>query len=201
VTLPSRWVLATGNRAKVAELEALLRDAGAPLTLVPQTDLGVQSVEETFATFVENALLKARHAAQHSGLPAIADDSGLAVDFLAGAPGVRSARYAGDDATDADNVAALLRALEHAPPPRSARFHCVLVALLTPDDPAPLIASGTWEGEIARAPSGSNGFGYDPVFFDPRLARTGAELSAHEKNAVSHRGAALRRLAELLKNR
>lgn len=198
---PSRWVLATSNRGKVAELAALLKESGLGLTLAAQSELGVMPVEETGSTFVENALLKARHAARCSGLPAIADDSGLAVDALAGAPGVRSARYAGDDAEDADNVAALLVALASVPPPRNARFHCVLVALSGPDDPAPLIATGTWDGEIAQASAGSGGFGYDPVFFDRRLRRTAAELSAAEKNRVSHRAAALRMLVELLKNR
>ena len=201
MTLPRRWVLATGNRGKVGELHALLRQSGLELGIEAQSAHGVQSVEETASTFVENALLKARHAALHCGLPAIADDSGLAVDALAGAPGVRSARFAGETATDADNVTALLRALEAVPAPRTARFHCVLVALLRHDDPAPLIAMGTWEGEIARAARGSGGFGYDPVFFDPRLGLTAAELSPADKNLVSHRGTALRRLAELLKNR
>lgn len=201
MTLPSRWVLATSNRGKAAELEALMREAGLALAIETQDRLGVAAAEETAPTFVENALLKARHAAAHTGLPAIADDSGLAVDALAGAPGVRSARYAGDGASDAANVDALLHALAPIAPPRTARFHCVLVALLRPDDPAPLIATGTWAGEIAPAPAGSGGFGYDPVFYAPDLARTAAQLSASEKNRVSHRGIALRRLVELLNNR
>jgi XTP/dITP diphosphohydrolase len=201
VTLPSRWVLATSNRGKVAELDALLRESGMAFSLETQGTLGVTPVEETASTFVENALRKARHAAGHSGLPAIADDSGLVVDRLAGAPGVRSARYAGDEASDADNVAALLRALASVPPPRSAYFHCVLVALVSPDDPAPTIATGTWHGEIALAPIGSEGFGYDPVFWIPDLACTAAQLTAAEKNRRSHRGLALRQLVELLKNR
>jgi XTP/dITP diphosphohydrolase len=201
VTLPRRWVLATSNRGKVAELDALLREAGLAFELTTQAEHGISPIEEMASTFVENALHKARHAARRSGLPALADDSGLAVDALGGSPGVRSARFAGDTATDADNVALLLRSLVAAPPPRTARFHCVLVALLHPDDPAPLIASGTWEGEVAGSPTGTGGFGYDPVFFDPRLRRPAAELTAREKNRVSHRAIALRGLLELLKNR
>lgn len=201
MTLPTQWVLATSNRGKVVELDALLRESGIPLHLAVQSELGVGAVAETAATFVENALLKARHAARASGLAAIADDSGLAVDALGGAPGVRSARFAAESATDADNIAKLLRALADVPAPRTARFHCVLVALLAPDDPAPRVAMGAWEGEIATAPAGTAGFGYDSVFFDRRLGRTAAELTASEKNRVSHRGAALRQLVELLKNR
>lgn len=201
MTLPAQWVLATSNRGKVLELDALLRESGLALQVTAQSELGVGSVAETAATFVENALLKARHAARASGLAAIADDSGLAVDALGGAPGVRSARFAGESASDADNVAKLLEALADVPPPRTARFHCVLVALLAPDDPAPRVAMGVWEGEIALAPAGGAGFGYDPVFVDRRRGRTAAELSASEKNRASHRGAALRQLVELLKNR
>lgn len=197
-----RWVLATANRGKAAELQALLTQSGLGLTLLAQSDLGVPSAEEPGVTFVENALTKARHAARATGLPAIADDSGLAVTALGGAPGVRSARYAGPNADDRANVAQLLAALAALPnPDRSARFHCVLVALRHADDPAPLIAAGDWSGEIATAPRGTNGFGYDPVFFDSRLGKTAAELSAAEKNAVSHRGAALRQLTELLQKR
>lgn len=194
------WVLATGNRGKVAELTALLAEAGLRVTLVPQTDLGVQSVEETGVTFVENALLKARHAARATGLPAIADDSGLVVAALGSAPGVRSARFAGADADDGANIAKLLELLAARPVDRSAQFHCVLVALRSADDPAPVIASGSWSGRIALAPRGTHGFGYDPVFVDSGSGRTAAELSAEEKNRVSHRGTALRELAELLKN-
>jgi XTP/dITP diphosphohydrolase len=201
VSLPPRWVLATANRGKAAELAALFRESGLAIDLVAQTELGVASVPETAATFVENALLKARHAARVTGLPAIADDSGLSVDALAGAPGVLSARYAGPAAHDRANVAKLLAALSAETSRRTARFHCVLVALLHADDPAPAIATGEWPGEIASTARGSNGFGYDPVFFDQRLGKTAAELSGVEKNRVSHRGAALRQLIELLKKR
>jgi XTP/dITP diphosphohydrolase len=194
-------VLATSNRGKVVELQALLEEAGLPIRVTAQSELGVTPAPETAGTFVENALQKARHAAEVTGLPAIADDSGLVVAALGGAPGVRSARFAGDGADDAANVAKLLDLLAAHPLGRGACFHCVLVALERADDPAPLIAAGSWAGQIARAPSGSGGFGYDPVFFDPALGKTAAELSRAEKNRVSHRGAALRALVELLKNR
>ena len=198
-----RWVLATGNRGKVAELDMLLREAGiAAFELVPQTELGVLAAPETAPTFVENALQKARHAALHTGLPAIADDSGLAVAALRGAPGIRSARFAGERASDADNIAKLLAELSGVPAgARAARFHCALVALEHPDDPAPVIAEGVWSGEIALNPQGTNGFGYDPVFFDAALGKTAAELSPAEKNAVSHRGQALRKLVAGLRLR
>ena len=198
-----RWVIATGNRGKLTELRALLAAAevGA-LELLAQTDLGVPPVEENAATFLENALAKARHAARHTGLPAIADDSGLAVAALGGAPGVRSARFAGPNADDRANMTKLLDALAGVPQhQRQARFHCVLVALESPDDPAPLVASGEWEGEISPGPSGSEGFGYDPVFFDLRLGKTAAELPPQVKNEVSHRGQALRRLVAGLRGR
>jgi XTP/dITP diphosphohydrolase len=194
-------VLATSNRGKVVELEELLSEAGLPIRVSAQSELDVAAPPETAATFVENALQKARHAARATGLPALADDSGLVVAALGGAPGVRSARYAGERADDAANIAKLLEQLASHPDERAARFHCVLVALERADDPAPLIASGSWAGEIARSPLGSGGFGYDPIFFDPRLGKTAAELSRSEKNRVSHRGAALRELVELLKNR
>ncbi len=195
------WVLATSNRGKVVELEALLTAARLPIRVSAQSELGVAAPPETATTFVENALQKARHAARATGLPAIGDDSGLVVAALGGAPGVHSARFAGERADDAANVAKLLELLAPHTYARAARFHCVLVAIERADDSAPLVASGTWAGEIARAPSGSGGFGYDPVFFDPRLGLTAAELTRDEKNRVSHRGAALRELVELLKNR
>jgi XTP/dITP diphosphohydrolase len=200
VTLRKHWVLATANRGKVAELTALLAEAALQMRVTPQSELGVSAPPESAATFVENALTKARHAARLTGLPAIGDDSGLAVAALGGAPGVRSARFAGEDADDRANVAKLLAALD-ASQDRAARFHCVLVALEHPEDPAPVIATGSWAGEIAQTPRGRAGFGYDPVFFDPKLGRTAAELDPAEKNRVSHRGAALRMLVELLKNR
>ena len=201
MTLPKHWVLATANRGKVAELSALLDAAGLALRVTPQSELGVEAPPETGTTFVENALIKARHAAQLTGLPAIADDSGLVVAALGLAPGVRSARFAGENADDRANIAKLLATLDAPNLDRAARFHCVLVALEHADDPAPRIASGSWAGEIARAPRGHGGFGYDPVFFDPKLGCTAAELDAAAKNRVSHRGAALRSLIELLKNR
>jgi XTP/dITP diphosphohydrolase len=194
-------VLATSNRGKVVELEELLSEASLPIRVSAQSELGVAAPPETATTFVENALQKARHAARATGLPALADDSGLVVAALGGAPGVRSARYAGERADDAANIAKLLEQLASHPHERAARFHCVLVALECADDPAPLIASGSWAGEIAGSPLGSGGFGYDPIFFDPRLGKTAAELSRSEKSRVSHRGAALRELVELLKNR
>jgi XTP/dITP diphosphohydrolase len=199
--LPAHWVLATSNPGKVAELTTLLAGAGLPLRVTAQSELGVVSPPETASTFVENALLKARHAARITGLPAIADDSGLAVAALGGAPGVRSARFAGEHADDRANVAKLLAELAVSGLDRSARFHCVLVALEHADDPAPLLATGSWAGEIATAPKGGRGFGYDPVFFVPERKCTAAELTAEEKNQLSHRAAALRQLVELVKNR
>ena len=201
MTLPAHWVLATSNRGKVAELSALLAEAGLGVQVTAQSELGVSAPPETGTTFVENALLKARHATRITGLPAIADDSGLVVDALDGAPGVRSARFAGEHADDEANIAKLLSLLAAPSLDRTARFHCVLVALAHADDAAPLIAEGTWRGAIARAAAGARGFGYDPVFYDPTLDCTAAELDSTQKNAVSHRGTALRRLVELLKNR
>lgn len=201
MTRPARWVLATSNRGKVAELTALLAEAGVALDVIAQSELGVGGVAETGQTFVENALLKARHAARSTGLPAIADDSGLVVPALGGAPGVHSARYAGEQADDGANIAKLLAALDVPSVARRAEFHCALVALEHADDPAPLIATGSWAGEIAREPRGTGGFGYDPVFYIPALERTAAELPAAEKNRLSHRGAALKGLAELMKKR
>ena len=199
---PSRWVLATGNPGKLRELATLVADAGlAAVEILPQADFGVTPPQETATTFVENALAKARHAARATGLPSIADDSGLAVAALGGAPGVRSARYAGPAADDRANVAKLLTALgERAPAERAAVFHCVLVALRDPDDPAPLLATGRWLGRIATAPEGAGGFGYDPVFFVPALGKTAAQLDAAEKNRLSHRGQALRRLVARLRD-
>ena len=162
---------------------------------------GVQTCALPISTFLENALIKARHASRVTGLPTIADDSGLAVDALGGVPGVRSARYAGPEADDRANIAKLLGALLPDEGPHAARFHCVLVAMRSSEDPAPCIAVGEWRGEIVGTERGSQGFGYDPIFFDRRLGKTAAELSPAEKNAVSHRGEALRALVELLKKR
>jgi XTP/dITP diphosphohydrolase len=196
-----KLVLASGNRGKAAELGALLAPLG--WELVSQAELGVVEVEETGATFLDNALLKARHAAAATGLPALADDSGLEVDALDGAPGVRSARYAGSGG-DVANRAKLLAALDGvAPAARSARFRCVLVLVTRADDPAPTIARGSWEGRIALAERGSNGFGYDPLFevADGQGLRTAAELEPDDKNARSHRGQALAELLRLLRAR
>lgn len=191
----ARWVLASGNAGKLAELGQLLGATGCDL--IPQGELGVTGAPEDAITFVENALLKARHAARETGLPALADDSGLCVAALGGAPGVRSARYAGDHASDMDNVRKLLGALDGMPEAeREASFYCVMVALRAADDPAPLIVEGRWHGRIAAEPRGQGGFGYDPVFFDPVLGMTAAELSREQKNRVSHRGEAGARLAQ-----
>ncbi|ACT05635.1 non-canonical purine NTP pyrophosphatase, rdgB/HAM1 family [Dickeya chrysanthemi Ech1591] len=192
-------VLATGNAGKVRELAGLLADFG--LDVVAQTTLGVDSAEETGLTFIENAILKARHAARETGLPAIADDSGLAVDALGGAPGIYSARYAGENAGDQQNLDKLLAALDNVPDEqRQASFHCVLVYLRHAEDPTPLVCHGSWQGVIARTPAGEGGFGYDPVFFVPSIGKTAAELSREEKNALSHRGQALRQLLDALRH-
>ncbi len=191
-------VLASNNPGKVREIGAMLEDSG--IDILPQSDFAVEAVEETGLTFVENALLKARHAAEQSGLPAIADDSGLVVDALNGAPGIHSARYAGEEASDADNVQKLLAALSDVPEAqRTARFVCLMVYLRHAADPLPLICQGIWEGRITTAPAGQGGFGYDPVFFVPEKGCTSAELAAEEKNRLSHRGQALRCLVEALK--
>jgi XTP/dITP diphosphohydrolase len=188
-----RVVLATGNAGKLREFAELLGPAG--LEFEPQSAFAVPPADETGGTFVANALIKARHAAAHTGLPAMADDSGLEVDALGGAPGVYSARYAGAGATDARNIEQLLGALGDVPDPRrTARFRCVIALVRTADDPAPLLAEGSWEGAILRAPRGSGGFGYDPVFLDAASGLTAAELPSAKKHARSHRGAALRAL-------
>ncbi|OAT29989.1 nucleoside 5-triphosphatase [Buttiauxella brennerae ATCC 51605] len=192
-------VLATGNAGKVRELADLLGDFG--LDVVAQTELGVESAEETGLTFIENAILKARHAAQVTGLPAIADDSGLAVDVLGGAPGIYSARYAGMDASDQQNLEKLLTTLKDVPDDqRKARFHCVLVYMRHAEDPTPLVCHGSWEGQITHEAAGQGGFGYDPIFFVPSEGKTAAELTRDEKRAISHRGRALKLLLEAMKN-
>jgi len=191
-------VLASDNRGKLKELTALLSDSG--FSVVGQGTLGVTPAEETGATFVENAILKARNAALQTGHPAIADDSGLEVNALNGAPGVYSARFAGDHASDSDNVTKLLSRLENIPwEDRNARFRCLMVYLRRADDPAPLICEGTWSGVVTKAPSGQNGFGYDPVFWVPDEGCTAAELHSERKNGLSHRARALRMLVERLK--
>lgn len=190
-------VLATGNKGKVAELSDML--AHLPVKITPQSNYQVPDVPETGTTFVENAIIKARHAAKLTGKPAIADDSGLAVDALGGAPGIYSARYAGNEASDSDNVAKLLDALQNVPEhERNARFICCLVFMRHADDPTPLIYLGEWEGEIAASRSGDGGFGYDPVFYIPEQSCTAAQLSKEVKSQMSHRGKALSMLLDAL---
>lgn len=191
------WVLATGNAGKLREIVALL--AGLDGTVRAQSHYHVPPVEETGTTFVENAIIKARHAARHSGLPALADDSGLVVDALGGAPGVYSARYAGSGASDTDNLEQLLLAAATIPDDaRSCRFVCVMVAMRDADDPLPLIATGRWQGMLLRAPRGEGGFGYDPIFLVPGHGCSSAELASAVKNQLSHRGQALRALRGML---
>ena len=184
-------VLASGNAGKLKELTAILRPIGLELTA--QSALGIESPPETGSTFLENALIKARHAARHSGLPALADDSGIEVDALDGRPGVRSARFAGEGASDADNLHKLLAELHGVPTEfRQARYHCVIAFVRRHDDPEPIIAHGTWKGRIALEPRGSGGFGYDPIFLPADAHCTAAELDPKVKNEVSHRAQALR---------
>jgi XTP/dITP diphosphohydrolase len=190
-------VLASGNPGKLRELTALL--APLQLQLIPQGSLGIAAAKETGTTFLANAVLKARHAAAHSGLAALADDSGLEVDALGGRPGVWSARFAGDGASDADNLKRLLEELEEVPEAaRQARYQCVIACVREREDAAPLIASGTWEGSIARVPRGADGFGYDPVFVPVGEQRTAAQLPPQHKNERSHRAQALQTLVAAL---
>ncbi|OQX05133.1 MAG: non-canonical purine NTP pyrophosphatase, RdgB/HAM1 family [Thiothrix lacustris] len=195
--MSQRIVLASGNAGKLREFNAMLADLG--IEFVRQSELGVPDADETGLTFVENALLKARNAAQHTAMPAMADDSGIVVDALGGAPGLYSARYSG--AGDAANNAKLLDALKDVPDAqRTARFYCCIVYLRHAADPLPLIAEACWEGRILHRLSGANGFGYDPLFYVPTHGCASAELPAEEKNRISHRGQALRRLHTLLEN-
>ncbi|MCC6136066.1 MAG: XTP/dITP diphosphatase [Candidatus Contendobacter sp.] len=190
-------ILATSNPGKVREFSAIL--TGLELTIASQSDFNVPDAAETGLTFIENALLKARNAALHTGLPALADDSGLAVDALNGAPGLYSARYAGSDADDRANIAKLLHELREVPSgQRTARFVCVLALVRHPNDPTPLICQGAWEGMILTEPRGAGGFGYDPVFFVPTEQETAAELGPAVKNRLSHRGQALAELRRQL---
>ncbi len=188
MTFPPKIVLASGNQGKVREFTSLFADYG--VDVIAQKELGVEDVPETGTTFVENAIIKARHAAEVTGLPAIADDSGLVVDALGGAPGIYSARYAGDNANDGDNIDKLLAALD-GEVNRKAHFFCTLVFMRHADDPVPLVSQGKWQGEILKARQGDGGFGYDPVFNLPSHNCTAAELESGEKNRVSHRGKAL----------
>jgi XTP/dITP diphosphohydrolase len=188
-----RVVLASSNAGKLRELAALLAPFG--FDLVAQTALGVNSPPETGATFTDNALLKARHAACATALPALADDSGIEVDALDGRPGVFSARYAGESASDAENLDKMLAEMREVPASRrTARYRCVIAFVRTQDDPGPVLATGTWEGRIIAEPRGTSGFGYDPIFVPVGLERTAAELTSDEKNVLSHRGQALRDL-------
>jgi len=189
-------VLASGNPGKIREFRELL--APLELEVVPQGELGVQETDEPHFTFVENALAKARHASRHARLPALADDSGICVAALGGEPGVHSARFAGEPKSDARNNAKLVALLADERD-RSAHYYCVIVLVRHADDPEPLIAEGRWRGQVIDAPRGAGGFGYDPHFLLPDLARTAAELSPEEKHAVSHRSKALRRLIALLR--
>jgi XTP/dITP diphosphohydrolase len=192
-----RLVLASGNPGKLRELSAILADLG--FDLHPQSEFGVEEVPETGTTFVENAIIKARHAAEQTGLPALADDSGIEVDALDGAPGVYSARFAGDNANDDANNALLVEKLRHVPAEqRSARYRAVIVFMRHAGDPSPLICEGSWEGMIQLSPQGDGGFGYDPYFYLPEHGCTSAELSADEKNRLSHRGKAIAELKRRL---
>jgi XTP/dITP diphosphohydrolase len=193
--MPNRIVLASGNPGKIWEIQSIL----GPYLIVPQSDFDVPDVEETGTTFVENAIIKARNAARHSGLPAIADDSGIEVAALNGAPGVRSARYSGPAADDQQNLDKLLQEMiSVADDHRNARFRCVIVYMRHAEDPCPIITEGAWEGTILRQRRGVNGFGYDPIFLLPELGCTSAELAPDQKNRLSHRAQALNTLAEQL---
>ena len=191
----ARLVLASSNQGKLTEFRRLLEPLG--MTVLPQAELGIPDADEPYLTFVENALAKARHASRLSGLPALADDSGVCVAALGGAPGVHSARYAGEPRSDARNNAHLIHALQGVAD-RRAHYVCVLVLVRHADDPEPVIAEGRWHGTIVDAPRGEGGFGYDPHFLDAATGLTGAELPLERKNALSHRGQAMRILVDRL---
>ena len=193
--MSAKLVLASGNKGKLREFDEILQPMNR--AVVAQGTLGVIDVEETGLSFVENAILKARNACEHTGLPAISDDSGLEVDFLEGAPGIYSARYAGAGASDTENIDKLLTALRGVPEAkRTARFRCVLVCMRHKLDPTPLICVGSWEGRILEAPRGDHGFGYDPIFWSPEFECTAAELTTAQKRSVSHRGKAVSMLTQ-----
>jgi XTP/dITP diphosphohydrolase len=197
--MKQKWVLATGNTGKVKEMSELLNSFS--IEVLPQSQFEVEDVPETGTTFVENAIIKARHAAKITGLPAIADDSGLEVDFLNGQPGIYSSRFSGENATDRENIDLLLSKLEGiSADKRSARFQCVLVYMRHELDPTPIICQGTWHGTITESIEGKNGFGYDPVFWVESEQSTSAQLSKQRKGELSHRGQALNQLVELLKD-
>ncbi|MDR1853871.1 MAG: RdgB/HAM1 family non-canonical purine NTP pyrophosphatase [Azoarcus sp.] len=196
--MTKKLVLASNNAKKAVELQTLLAPLG--VEIVPQGKLGVTEAEEPYFTFLENALAKARHAAKSTGLPAIADDSGICVAALGGAPGVLSARFAGEPKSDERNNQYLLEKLANLPASqRGAWYYCCLVLVRHADDPCPLVADGEWHGEILTAPHGEGGFGYDPLFWLPQKNQSAAELPAEEKNAISHRGVAMRKLLERLR--
>ncbi|UCD68660.1 MAG: RdgB/HAM1 family non-canonical purine NTP pyrophosphatase [Betaproteobacteria bacterium] len=199
IELPAsgKLVIASGNPGKLSEIGRLLMPFG--LEIVAQSELGVSPAEEPHPTFVENALAKARHVSAATGLPALADDSGICVPALGGEPGVHSARYAGTAATDELNNVRLLQAMSSVTD-RRAHYYCVIVLLRQHNDPQPIIAEGKWHGDILRAPRGAGGFGYDPVFLDPGSGLTGAELAPSRKNRVSHRGKAMRKLLRAIKS-
>jgi|SRR5690606_16655226 XTP/dITP diphosphohydrolase len=191
----SKLVIATGNAGKLREIRRLLEPKA--IEVLSQADFNVPDADEPYLTFIENALAKARHACFHSGLPALADDSGICVDALQGAPGVHSARFGGEPRSDDRNNEKLLQALSGIQN-RSAHYYCAMVLVRTPEDPQPLIAQGIWRGEILTAPRGSGGFGYDPLFLDLSTGKTGAELALETKNRISHRGQALREMLQLI---
>ena len=196
--MKQKWVLATGNQGKVKEMSELLNSFS--IEVLPQNQFNVPDVPETGTTFVENAIIKARHASKLTGLPAIADDSGLEVDFINGQPGIYSARYAGEDASDQDNIDKLLSKLKGiSPEQRKARFQCVLVYMRHALDPTPVICQGTWEGVITETQNGEQGFGYDPVFWVEGEQMTSAQLTKQRKSELSHRGKALSQLVNILK--
>jgi XTP/dITP diphosphohydrolase len=190
-----RIVIASGNAGKLREIRQLLTPLN--IEVLPQSDFSVPEADEPYFTFIENALAKARHASLHSGLPALADDSGICVDVLHGAPGVYSARFGGEPKSDARNNEKLLEALS-GKLDRRAHYYCVMVLVRNPEDPQPLIAQGVWQGEILEAPRGSSGFGYDPLFLDLKTGQSGAELSMEIKNRISHRGHAMREMLQLI---
>jgi len=192
-----KLIIASGNPGKLREIGQILKPLG--FEVLPQSDFAVPECPEPHVTFIENCLAKARHASLHTGLPALADDSGICVEALNGAPGIYSARYAGEPKSDERNNEKLVAALK-GQSNRRAHYYCVIVLVRHADDPEPLIAEGRWQGEIIDAPRGAGGFGYDPHFYLPEFGRTGAELTANEKNAVSHRGKALRELVEKLQS-
>lgn len=201
--MPKKWVLASNNKGKLAEFKRLFAEANLNVTIVPQGQLDIEDAVEDGLSFVENAIIKARHASRISGLPAIADDSGLCVPILGNAPGIYSARYAGEHGNDAKNNAKLVTDLqpirdENPDTPIKGMFVCVLAMVRHADDPLPIIAQGLWHGEILDGPRGDGGFGYDPLFWLPELQATAASLSATDKNSISHRGQAIQQLLQQL---